>query len=292
MNSLPLLIRTVLLVIFLTNTIPAYAQYFTGAMASGAGGAGRANIDKGVETLLNPASLAHSQKYSSAIVFNNGSLWEGDTESTLGFVVSDNTEGVLIPGALTYLKRTREIAGSEPLQEAFWKLTVGDFVYEQLSFGISAIYITQKQEGREDFQQTDAEIGLLYNPNPNFGVALVRYNFLKPKDNVPQAAVLKDTWAIGTNWILTDLTRVRFDIVYPVEQNSSQQPIYQYGVETLSGSFNIFRLGGQNDRMTKNDYITVGWTFDGPKLKIDYAFRKNVKASDEALHSVDMRISF
>ena len=38
-------------------------------------------------------------------------------------------------------------------------------------------------------------------------------------------------------------------------------------------------------------YLTAGG-LQGPRLKLDYAFEKNLKGTDGALHSVDIRLPF
>ena len=51
-------------------------------------------------------------------------------------------------------------------------------------------------------------------------------------------------------------------------------------------------MGYRRDDQWQQDYLTLGAALEGPRLKIDYSFEKNLKGTAEALHSVDLRLPF
>jgi hypothetical protein len=84
----------------------------------------------------------------------------------------------------------------------------------------------------------------------------------------------------------------RFDVLQEQEQNPSRQLIERLGFESKVDEFALIRLGYRRDANRGESVFTAGAAFEGPRLKVDYAYEKNLVSPQGASHSVDLRIPF
>lgn len=270
----------------------AFAQHFTGPIAGGVGGAGVAAVDRGQEAFLNPASLPHTSPYTSSVFFRNGRMVSSAKTRDMGIMVVDNTDEIAVPGALGYIHRKVEHDSGERDDLRYLSLSAGSFLYNQFSAGISYTYASLEREGQGLWKEHDWSLGLLWNPHPDWAIGYSRLYIAKPKSDLLPALDLPETSILGANWIPLPNIRFRADIVFQHVRNPQKEWVYRYGVETFANDYNILRVGFENDGLLDKDYYTLGWGLNGPRLRIDYSYRKNIKVANEALHGVDLRMSF
>ena len=60
----------------------------------------------------------------------------------------------------------------------------------------------------------------------------------------------------------------------------------------FANKYNILRLGAKIDDFQKPNFATLGWGFNGPRLRLNYSFEKPLKQSNGAMHSVDLLVAF
>lgn len=282
----------ILIGLFQLTTSMAFAQYYLGPITSGAGGAGRAAAEAGEGLLQNPAFLPHLRDVSSSFYYTNGGLTPQEKQTTFGLAIADNHEKVLFPGGLAYFQRKIDIEGMPSAEEKFFQVSAGNFLYEQISLGISLIYLKTDPSEGAGFNQINGVVGFLYNPHPDWGFGLVKYHFAKPGSEVPTYLRLMPSTAVALTYLPTDFLKVRFDVVRQDKYNHEHKLEYLLGLESMMNEFFIIRMGGGIDQLSQSETVSLGLTFDGPVFKVDYSFRKRADGQDGALHSVDMRAPF
>ncbi|MCB0366488.1 MAG: hypothetical protein H6624_20030 [Bdellovibrionaceae bacterium] len=278
--------------VHLTSAL-AQAQYFTGPISSGLGSTGRAATEPEEGVFLNPAILPHAKDFSSALYYADGELAENQSGTDLAVSFVDNTEGIFMPGSLSYVRRRRNYPGLPSVNEEYWHVGLGKFVTEYVSVGLGIHYRSVDQEGGEDFTYWNATLGALWAPKPEWGLALVGHN-LTAKDIQNRAGYLEDLPRVGAGFVyLFDrILKARVDVVKPLEENPEDKFQLGLGVETYPNEFSALRVGYELDDLTKHQFVALGLAFLGPRLKIDYSFRKNTKSGSGGMHSVDFRVPF
>ena len=273
-----------------------FAQYFVGPVAAGSGGAGVAAAEPGEGALLNPAILSHAPDFSGSTFYRDGYVGEGHHLTQLGFMLVDNSKGVFLPGGLGFFRTRRFLPELGSIDENYYHLSFGGFIYRQLSLGVSALYLDQKAMSDtlsgERYRQWDAVVGLHYNPHPDWAVGFTYQQFLKPKDSILETLRLNPFWNLGMNYIVSDFVRLRAEVAHHEFNNPENKLDWKLGIESVVRQYWVLRFGGRWDNRTKIRTISMGFTIDGPRFKIDYAFVKSSDLREEALHSVDMRVPF
>ena len=268
-----------------------HAQYLTGPIAGALGGAGRAASDDGEQIFLNPAALVHGSPFTSSIVYEGGREADNEKTDRLAIGLSDNSQDLVVSGGYSYVRRTDEITGMPDVKEDFHQFALAKFVAKHVSMGGTFSYRVSDIDGeREKHDQWDVSVGTLYNPTPDFAVAAVVYNLASRDDEIPKTVQNLDQVAVGLHYIYLPMFRFRFDLVQQMVRNPDAKMNYQAGIESKLKNFLVTRVGFNKDDLADRDFLTFGLGFDGPRLKFDYSYRKNLDGG--ALHGVDLRMPF
>jgi hypothetical protein len=92
--------------------------------------------------------------------------------------------------------------------------------------------------------------------------------------------------------LLSDFFRARLDLSRQLEFNPDGEWQIQGGFESFISEFIVLRLGYDYNHLTQENNFTIGLGFEGPRLKLDYAYVDNGNRLGGALHSIDLRIPF
>ncbi|MCB0357005.1 MAG: hypothetical protein KDD40_08365 [Bdellovibrionales bacterium] len=270
----------------------AFAQLFKGPISSGLGGAGVASTEVAETSFLNPATLAHAPTFVAGIFYQDGWL-EGvmhDTELAINLV--DNSEGVIFPGALGFVQKRTTYPGADPVDKRIWQLALGNFVVPMFSAGLSFNFMEYEASG-DSYTQFNMTAGILWNPHPDWGFGLVVYHLLPRDEEIPLYFRDLQQATAGITYIASEFLRLRLDVSKTLEMNPQKKLQVKGGMETFITKFFVLRLGWRNDQLNKNDSLTLGFSFVGPRFSIDYAYQKSQEEQEKgALHSVDFRIPF
>ncbi|MCB0391381.1 MAG: hypothetical protein KDD58_08820 [Bdellovibrionales bacterium] len=286
-----LLISLVVLLIHL-NANFAKAQLFTGPVSSGVGGAGVASAEVVESTFLNPASLAHAPTFVGGVFYQDGWLDGVNHNTDLAVNLVDNSDGVIFPGALGFVQRRMNYYGEKAVDKRLWHLSLGNFVVPKFSAGLSFHYMEADREG-ESFDRFNMTAGFLWNPHPDWGFGLVYYNLIEPDDKIPLYFRDLSKVSLGALFVASRFLRVRMDISSQVQFNTNNDLQLKGGLESYLNRFFILRVGWRTDSLIKQDTLTAGFSFVGPKFTIDYAYQKSQEEAEKgALHSVDMSVPF
>lgn len=257
------------------------------------GGTGRAasEVEEGI--FLNPAVLPHSRDFSSSLFYADGENGEGLGETVLGLTLVDNTEGVIVPGGLSYLRKRRTFPDFSPVDEHYCLVSVGGFLDDHLTGGLSLHYRSLQQESGLKESIWNGSLGFIWAPQSNWGLALVWDHFISSQEKgLPISLRDLPELGFGLVYIYERIFRFRADLSKALLENPQEKWRLGLGLETFTDTFFAVRLGAEVDDRTNAQFMTTGLAFAGPRLKMDYSFRKNLKSGGGAMHGVDFRIPF
>jgi hypothetical protein len=289
------ILRGTSFVVFLSVTYFSnicHAQYWVGPVANGLGGAGRAAVDQGEQAVLNPATIVHSDPFTSALFYEDGYTAKNEHDRSMGICLSDNSENLFMPGAYIFLNRRRTFEKFESRDEEYHQLSAGQFVAKHFAMGATVSYLESKTESGGHYTQFDGHVGLHYNPNPDLGLGLVFYNLAPKSEKIPLEVRNLDNIVLAAHYIFMPMFRVRADIGQQQSQNPDKKTHYNMGFESHISQLMMTRVGFERDDVNDRHFYTLGLGFDGPRLKIDYFYKKNTDYADGAMHGVDMRLPF
>jgi hypothetical protein len=275
----------------LISVQPASAQFFTGPAASASGGGGRAAVDPGEATFLNPASIAFLQRYNVSGYYDVGrDLKEGD-HNLWGVSLADGTADNIMPGALSFIrKRTDAPSGASDTQQDI-QFAVAGMAGKKLAFGLAvhrlSDQILSNFEG-QDYTQINGHLGMIYIPIPEVGIGFVAYDIAPTSSVIPHALREVPTLALGANYLWEKVFRARLDLVRPDVDNNGRRINVQAGIESLMTQEFIFRTGCYWRETEDQTFFTVGAGYNGPRLSFDYSFQKDLRSADNFRHVVDL----
>lgn len=255
------------------------------------GGAGRAAIDGGESSFLNPAALAHMREYYFAGHFEHGSHPREGDFNRYALQIADGTSSI-VNGSFSYYRQNIDLpagasAGSRLDQD--FQLAFGGVVIPNVALGASAHYLSQSGQSRDD-AQLNGNVGLIVSPTESFGIGVVGYD-IAPVDRSsasPDRRVIP-TWAVGANYAFPEILKVRFDLVRPDIQSFSDRRInVMAGLESFFSTDFAFRLGSQWLETSNQLNLTAGIGFKGPRLSFDYTFQKDIREAGGVRHFVDL----
>jgi len=282
MRSITILIAAL---IFLSHST-AFSQITNGAISGGMGNAGRAAVDPGESAFVNPASVAHLTTYYSAVHYDfvNHST-EGDG-NRLGLLLADGSEGNIVSGAFSYVKKNMEQENSTWSGQDF-QLTASGFVARPVAVGVS---VHRWMSGAEDVNsnQDNVNLGFLITPSNSIGIGVVGYDLLNSDEAVPMIVRLKRTYALAGHILLMERFRFRLDLVHPETGNPGRRTEVMTGLESYFNEKFAFRLGGHWKETTDQMFVTTGIGFKGPRLSFDYSYQKDIRAGEGSRHMFDL----
>jgi len=269
----------------------AEAQYITNPTINALGGAGAAARGIAGNMLVNPATLALMTTVEVEAQYRNGDLSGGQTESFYGLSLADNTEDVILAGGLSYLRGTKTFRGQES-EDQFWNVSLAKRLSERLVIGGSLIFLDSEVRGQQSFKQYNGTLGAMVIFNEDVVMGLVLDSFISPDEDVPLPFRLIPTNRLGIRWTPQDFFSLRADVSRREHENPDGEGAIHLGMESFANKYNILRLGARIDDFQKQNFLTLGWGFNGPRLRLNYSFEKPLKNSNGAMHSVDLLVAF
>jgi hypothetical protein len=273
----------------LALSAPAKSQVFTPTIAGAMGGAGRAAVDGGESSFLNPASTAHLSEYFFGAHYQRGEHpFEGDY-SRWALQLADGTSGNLIRGAASIYRQSIDLPnglGSRSDQDI--QVGIAGMTFPHVALGLSGHYLTQSGQGR-DSTQMNGTVGMIFSPSDDMGIGVVAYDIVPSSDATLLDRKLNPTYGAGLQYVFSDLLRLRFDLVRPDMQiYSDRRTNLMAGLESFFANTFVFRLGGQALEASNETNLTAGFGYHGPRLSIDYSFQKDIRSAGGARHLIDL----
>ncbi|MBY0384783.1 hypothetical protein K2X05_06450 [bacterium] len=262
-----------------------------GSTADAMGGAGIAGAHPYESAILNPAAMV---EFKSSFMGLQGMSSEVDPQleqKQYSIFFTDAGDMTMFPGALMYRWRTNEILGQK-VREQHIQLSGAAALTKKMSVGVSAYKIRTDLASGEDYNQYNADVGTYWLALEQLSVGAVFRGVLGSKNTVWAPSQVLPSAGIGAEYKLYEMFKFRYDINYVLEQNSNQRFRHQLGGEVRYDFLLVLRTGfNQDDRIGENRWTAgIGW--DGPRLKLAYAFQKADRRNSGQTHSIDMWLDF
>ena len=257
----------------------AFAQIYNSSVTSATAGSGRAATDIGEASFLNPATLVHQA---------NRQILISQAKDELAIAISENSKDVIFPGSLGYVQRKL----NSPLDAVMhdMRVTLAENIARNISFGLTGHYY-QVTDSNDLYKQINVDMGLLYNPRPDWGLAVVAYDMAGGREEMPVAYRLTQKTGVGANWLYRQTMRVRLDAVSAPNNNFSKMT-GMLGFENYYNRWIVGRVGYQDDTLTEKKSASLGFGVDLPKFAINYAFFSELPRNANERHSIDLGIKF
>lgn len=280
------------LFIFIVFSFALSAETFRGPISKSSGGAGRAGLQSMESAFANPALLPFVKASEMAVYYQDGYLGPSAHRNAWGVGVIDAEKDVYFPGALHYVRTRKTGVASGAANGEIWHAGVGKILSERLAIGASAYRAQYDVEGDQAYTQWNGSLGVLVLINPNIGVAYVLDNLVHPGSRVPRGLREDMKQGLGVYAQVAELIKIRGELERSERFNPDKKMAYSLAVETMISEWMLFRGGYKRDELADASFWTTGFGFNGPRLRLDYAFEKNAKGTGGAVHSVDLSVPF
>lgn len=261
-------------------------------MSSSLGGAGRAGVNSSEGVFLNPALVALLSRSEMIGYYQDGAISKGRHAQAWGVTLSQSSDDVYFPGALSYLRLRDTRPGLAAQDGELWHVAIGKLFFKRLAVGASAYRLDESVAGEKDWEQWNGALGGVFLITNHWGVAYVYENPFSTSSDIPEALRLFGKQSLGTYYMTPYHAALVLDLQRWEQFNPKKQWDVHAGIEVESNPFVIVRLGAEWLQAAHRTDLTAGFTFNGPRIKVDYAFIKNVRGIGGALHSVDLRATF
>ncbi len=257
----------------------AFAQIYNTSVTSATAGSGRAATDIGEASFLNPATLVHQP---------NRQILISESKNELAIALSENSKEVIFPGSLGYVQKKLD----SPLDPVIhdMRLTMAEMMAGNVAFGLTGHYY-QVTDKNDRYQQANVDTGLLFNPNADWGLAIVGYDMAGGRAEMPEAYRLSQKTGLGVNWLYHRTMRVRLDTVSAPNNNFSKMT-QMVGFENYYNRWVVGRVGYQDDTYTEKKTASLGLGLDLPRFAVNYAFSSELPRNANERHSIDLGIKF
>ena len=279
-------------VFWISHATHAEAQVFRGPESAALGGTGVAGLQGSEAALLNPALIPLFEGSGFDAFFRDGDQDVGQHRQAIGLGAIDNSRDVWFPGTLHYLRLRDTGRSPQPANGELWQLGFGEKAGDHFALGISGSWLVYDLKGIGRITQFNYSVGGIYMVNSSLGVAYVLRNLALPGSEVPAGLREDLQQVVGVFAAVTDLARLRLDILRQERLNPEHKMAYMFGFESKTSPFFVLRLGYRYDDLTGQRFWTAGVGFDGPRLKANYSFEKNQDRVSGAMHSVDLVLPF
>jgi hypothetical protein len=206
--------------------------------------------------------------------------------------ITDAGEMTIFPGTLFYRQRHYKIIG-EPVREHHYQLSIAGAITKTFAVGASAYKIKTDLPTGQDYNQVNGDLGAYWLAHPQWSLGAVFRGVAGSDDTaswLPSKTLPSS--GLGTEFRFFEMFKIRYDISYFFEQNSDKRFLHQLGAEVRYESKLVLRTGfSQDDRLAQNRWTAgIGW--EGPRLKVGYAFQKEQRQELGDSHSIDMWLDF
>lgn len=260
----------------------AVAQIHSSAISMGAGGAGRASVESSDAVYLNPATIAHLRERN---------LQSGISGDEWNVSITDNAKDSAFPAGLAYLQRREDRGTGQDVMIRDVRLSLANFVGKsRWAMGLTAHqYLIETPVAREE--QVNADLGLVWTPAKDWGVAFVVSDFMPESKTVPSTDRLKSRASIGLMRVYKNFVRLRADLISAENQDASH-PTLALGYEAYANEWVIFRLGYRKENDLQRQAGTAGLGLDLARFTLNYGYESVSGESPENRHSIDLGIPF
>ncbi|MBO9665422.1 MAG: hypothetical protein J7501_01240 [Bdellovibrio sp.] len=264
---------SVFLLVYVSANI-ASAQVYNSSVSVATGGTGRAAVEPGDSGFLNPATLTS---------LGGRYLFTSFAKEDFAASLSDNTKESPMPASFNYVQKYSQTETLGDLKEHDMSVSLAGFVVTKWSIGLTAHYLEQWL-AKSSYHSVNGDLGILYTPIEDVGLALVGYNIFGENKDAPEELRHKTSVGFGANYVYHSMIRLRAD--------ADSESKVGVGVETFVNRFVVTRFGYSDDLDDTRPLISAGLGFSGPRFRLNYAYFGNTQKSSDYRHSIDLVIPF
>ncbi len=298
--QLKFIFRSVLLFILFAPVF-SWAQYFRAAPAQALGGAGRANYGTASNYFLNPALLVYAPSSVASFYYQDGYYAKRSHSTVMGLGFIENKSRLLFSGAMSYLKSryTRfdgESFGS-PVEEEYVDANFAKRITSSFSLGFNVYRLTQNPSIGVTDQYLGGGVGGHWLVSPNLSFALVYQDLIQRDEDEAEPFLHRPRrLSAGVTWNLEGIATLNIDglRIQPLDwqEEQDEETDYSVGLERVFRQYFVFRGGYEWQNSQDREFYSVGAAFRGPRLRLQYYFRKQDGAKNSDLHGIDMVLPF
>ncbi|MBL7670216.1 MAG: hypothetical protein JNM39_06995 [Bdellovibrionaceae bacterium] len=257
-----------------------WSQIYTGAVSAAAGGTGRASVEPGSASFLNPAMMVHQKGQQ---------IFTAKSQDEFAIGLTDNSEDSLIPTSVSYWQKSVDngtLDGTYKLQD--FRLSFAEFASTYWAVGLTA-HVYQAQSEEKTWNQGNLDFGVMVTPVPEVGLAVVFYDLGQENSEIPEKLKLSPRIGLGFNHLYRDYFRSRLDLVSGPEQNFRRSTV-MVGFESYLNQWILARFGMSSNTYLKQDLSSFGLGLDLPRFRINYAYQFVLNNSKDQRHAIDIVI--
>lgn len=200
-------------------------------------------------------------------------------ETAIG--ISDNTRDSVIPAAL-YIYQKQDYKN--------FKLSFAEPFSKRVTLGFNLSYYQNKID-YQNKNLASADLGLTYLLRTNMALGVVVYDLNQSPKDWPLENRIESKLGVGYHYVYRGFLRARADYLSGNKYNF-QEGSWRFGLEDYLSRWTIIRIGYQENTTNISDLITIGFGFDLPKFKINYAYLTESQDGSQMRHSIDLTVPF
>lgn len=297
-NKITAMLRTrcffmtlVLIVSFFTQR--GNAHLYPGPISSALGEAGIVNVDAVEGPFYNPAILPHLKKeFQTGFVFGQGSTIETRDDRYWGVVLSDSSKETYFPASAAYVAGTTTFGTSPAADEKYFTLVGGNFIWRQVSLGVSFNRRESQIPLAEKFVQNNFTVGMVWPFSTTFAIGGIAQNLAHPGGEVPSYLQLPSKAGIGLYYLYLEKFHMRADVTQELRDNPKNQIALGVGIDSHFANFIAARLGYHWDNLRDKRMLTAGVGFLGPRLSLSYGYQVENQQGSGSRHVVSIEMPF
>jgi hypothetical protein len=281
----------VLIVSFFTQRVNAHL--YPGPISSALGESSIVNIDPVEGPLYNPAILPHlKREFQSGVVFGQGSTIELRDDRYWGVVLSDCSKDTYFPASAGYVASRTTFGNQDAADEKYFTLGGGNFVWKQLSLGISLNRRESQFPTTEKLVQNNFTVGAIWPLGPTLAVGAIAQNLANPGGEIPAYLELPARVGVGGYYIYKNRFHTRLDVSQKTRNNPHNHLTYSVGIDSQFQQFLAARLGYLLDPQAERHVLTAGFGFMGPRLSLSYGYQVENQNGSGSRHVIDLQMPF
>lgn len=270
--------------------ISAKSSAYVGSVSAATGEAGRAAVEASESPFGNPASVPFLKGYYFSAGMGATRQTQMGTSQDLAVSLTENMKETIVPTSFSYLQNTYrpDVDSTEDVFSRQFKLSFGSFLRPGLAYGLGISHQNDKVLD-QTYSQTNLQLGFLWAPKEQFGLAATFDNLIAPSDRIPEAYRLKQQMTFGGSYNYRKFVRFKGDIISG-PNNSLEKPTLAAGMESYMNRWLILRWGLQRNNEVDANLYTAGMGFIGPKFGLHYAYQNSPQNESLSRHSVDLAV--
>ena len=267
----------------------AHGHFMAGSTSVSMGGTGRAGVEGNESLFLNPAALAFLDRFYMGVGYQSGFLLKNIHRETYGAILTDSTPELIFSGSLAY-RRHRILQGEKQrFSEDEFKLGLAYGFSKRLSLGLAVTHLKAKNEmDMKEIRQINGDMGLLFALTPHWNLSLVGENLLNPDSGIPLPLTRESFASLGTQYAYDLFLILRYEVLHPLRTENSQLFSHRLGLGVKLRSYFHLNFGVSLDEHSNQTWMTTGFAWRGPRLKLAYAFQNEERQHLGQRHLVDL----